>query len=202
MSSKLVRKKKNKVERSWMWNEIEKLGEENEWKRYFAGYCVPMAHHASEIGFWVLHDKFGFGQKRLTRLLDCINSYLVEAYDEELNISQLPLALQKMKVQIDVYEEARKVPQRIRIKMAKMERVNNPTEFRMRVKVVTDALAVAYAMICTELVTMEKMSAPKVHQFLSECTAFINDYLDGGWVCQEDIRFQLEKETGVKVVLC
>lgn len=201
MSNKLVRKTKSKVERSWMWNEIEKLGKENEWKRYFASYCVPMAYHASEIGFWVLHDKFGFGQKRLNRLLDCINSYLLEAYNEELNISQLPLALQKMKVQIDVYEEARKVPQRIRIKMAKMERVNNPTEFRMRVKVVTDALAVAYAMICTELVTKEKMSGAKIRKFLEECTAFINDYLDGGWVSQEDIRFQLEKETGVKVVL-
>lgn len=202
MSSKLVRKKKSKVERSWMWNEIEKLGEENEWKRYFASYCVPMVYHASEIGFWVLHDKFGFGKKRLNRLMNCINSYLVSEYNKELSIRQLPLALQKMKVQVDVCAEAKKVPQRMRIKMAKMERVNNPSEFRIRVKVVTDALAIAYAMICTELVTMEKMSAPKVRQFLTECTAFINDYLDGGWVCQEDIRYQLEKETGIKVALC
>lgn len=202
MSNKLVRKTKSKVECSWMWNEIEKLGKENEWKRCFASYCVPMAHHASEIGFWVLHDKFGFGQKRLNRLMNCINSYLVSEYNKELSIRQLPLDLQKMKVRIDVYEEVKKVPQRIRIKMAKMERVNNPMEFRIRVKVVTDALAIAYAMICTELVTREKMSGTKVHEFLKECTAFINDYLDGGWVSQEDIRYQLEKETGVKVALC
>ena len=202
MSNKLVRKKKNKPKYGWMQCEIDALARKDARNRQLAGYGVTMANHALEIGFWVLHDKFGFGTKRLNRVMDCINAYLVAEYNEELNIRQLPLALQKMKVQIDVYEEARKVPQRIRIKMAKMERVNNPTEFRMRVKVVTDALAVAYAMICTELVTMEKMSGAKVRKFLEECTAFINDYLDGGWVCQEDIRYQLEKETGIKVALC
>ena len=82
-----------------------------------------------------------------------------------------------------------------------MSRMNNPNEFKTRMNVITEALSVTYAMICTELVTMEKMSAPKVRQFLTECTAFINDYLDGGWVCQEDIRQILAEETGVKVVL-
>ena len=201
MSSKLVRKKKSKVERSWMWNEIEQLGEMNEWKRYFANYCVPMMINSQEICLWILHDKFGFGRKRLERVQACVNAYMESDCDGDLNTRQLPEALRVMKTSCDVYEEAKKVPQRMRIKIAKMERVNNPREFRIRVKVVTDALAMTYAMICTELVTMEKMSAPKVRQFLTECTAFINDYLDGGWVCQEDIRYQLEKETGVKVVL-
>lgn len=201
MSSKLVRKKKSNVERSWMWNEIEKQGKVNEWKRYFASYCVPMMINSQEICLWILHAKFGFGRKRLERVQACVNAYMESDCDGDLNTRQLPEALRVMKTSCDVYGEAKKVPQRMRIKMSKMERVNNQMEFRIRVKVVTDALAMTYAMICTELVTMEKMSGAKIREFLSECTAFINDYLDGGWVCQEDIRYQLEKETGVKVVL-
>ena len=118
-----------------------------------------------------------------------------------IRVLNKPLALQKMKVQIDVCAEAKKVPQRCRLKMAEMSRMNNPNEFRTRMYVITEALSVTYAMICTELVTREKMSGAKICEFMNECTAFINDYLDGGWVCQEDIRYQLEKETGVKVAL-
>lgn len=201
MSNKLVRKTKSKVERSWMWNEIEKQGRVNEWKRYFASYGMPMVVNSSEICFWILHDKFGFGRKRLERVQACMNAYMESHCDGDLDTRQLPEALRVMKTSCDVYGEAKKVPQRMRIKMAKMERVNNPMEFRIRVKVVTNALAMTYAMICTELVTREKMSGAKICEFLNECTAFINDYLDGGWVCQEDIRYQLEKETGVKVEL-
>lgn len=201
MSNKLVRKKKNKPKYGWMQDEIDALARKDARDRQLAGYGVTMANHALEIGFWVLHDKYGFGKKRLNRMMDCINAYLVAEYNEELSIRQLPLALQKMKVQVDVCAEAKKVPQRCRLKMAEMDRMNNPNEFKTRMHVITEALSVTYAMICTELVTREKMSGAKICEFMNECTAFINDYLDGGWVCQEDIRYQLEKETGVKVVL-
>lgn len=184
-----------------MQDEIDALVRKDARDRQLAGYGVTMANHALEIGFWVLHDKYGFGKKRLNRIMDCINAYLVAEYNEELSIRQLPLALQKMKVQVDVCAEAKKVPQRCRLKMAEMDRTNNPNEFKTRMHVITEALSVTYAMICTELVTREKMSGAKICEFMNECTAFINDYLDGGWVCQEDIRYQLEKETGVRVAL-
>ena len=120
MSNKLVRKKKNKPKYGWMQDEIDALARKDARDRQLAGYGVTMANHALEIGFWVLHDKFGFGKKRLNRLMDCINAYLVAEYNQELNIRQLPLALQKMKVQVDVCAEAKKVPQRCRLKMAEM----------------------------------------------------------------------------------
>lgn len=115
MSNKLVRKKKNKPKYGWMQNEIDALARKDARDRQLAGYGVTMANHALEIGFWVLHDKYGFGKKRLNRMMDCINAYLVAEYNEELNIRQLPLALQKMKVQVDVCAEAKKVPQEFNV---------------------------------------------------------------------------------------
>ena len=201
MSNKLARKTKNKIERSWMWNEIEKQGAANEVKRYFVSFGVPMVKNSLEICLWILHDKFGFGEKRLKRVHDSINAYLVSNLNGDLQVDMLPEALQKMKTSCDVRAVAMKVPQRCRINMSKMKRVNNPNEFKTRIKIVTEALTLTYAMVCTELVTREKMSGAKIREFLDECTTFINDYLDGGWVSQEDIRFQLEKETKVRVNL-
>lgn len=134
MSNKLARKTKNKIERSWMWNEIEKQGAANEVKRYFVSFGVPMVKNSLEICLWILHDKFGFGEKRLKRVHDSINAYLVSNLNGDLQVDMLPEALQKMKTSCDVRAVAMKVPQRCRINMSKMKRVNNPNEFKTRLK--------------------------------------------------------------------
>lgn len=201
MSSKLVKNKKNKPKYGWIQSEIDALDKRERMEKKLAGYAVTMVNHVLEIGLWTLHDKFGFGQKRLNRVQDCVNAYLAAHYKGTLNIHELPFALQEMKVKVNVEEAAKKIPQRCRIKMAEMERVNNPNEFKLRLQVITEALGVAFSMMCTELVTREKMSSAKVHGFLEECTTLVNEYLDGGWISQEDIRQALKNETGVSVAL-
>ena len=109
MSNKLVRKKKNKPKYGWMQDEIDALARKDARDRQLAGYGVTMANHALEIGFWVLHDKFGFGKKRLNRMMDCINAYLVAEYNEELNIRQLPLKAQMIaRVEYDTIQNCMK----------------------------------------------------------------------------------------------
>ena len=201
MSSKLVRKKKNKPKYGWMQSEIDAVVRRDAYDKHVAGYAVTMMQHVLEIGLWTLHDKFGFGRKRLERVQGIFNEYLKEHYEKKLNVQEFPILVQA-KAGADVEAEAKKFSQKCRMNLAKMEYPKNPRDLKVKLITITDALSTTYAMICTELITREKMSAPKVRQFLAECTAFINDYLDGGWVCQEDIRFQLEKETGVKVTLC
>ena len=57
MSSKLVRKKKNKPKYSWMQDEIDAIVYRDVYDKYVAGYAVTMMQHVLEIGLWTLHDK-------------------------------------------------------------------------------------------------------------------------------------------------
>lgn len=65
MSNKLVRKKKNKPKYDWMQSEIDAAVRRDAYDKHVAGYAVTMMQHVLEIGLWTLHDKFGFGRKRL-----------------------------------------------------------------------------------------------------------------------------------------
>ena len=200
MSSKLVRKKKNRPKYSWMQDEIDAIVYRDVYDKYVAGYAVTMMQHVLKIGLWTLHDKFGFGRKRLERVQGIFNEYLKEHYEKKLNVREFPILVQA-KAGADVEAEAKKFSQKCRMNLAKMEYPKNPRDLKVKLITITDALSTTYAMICTELITREKMSGTKVRKFLEECAALINEYLNGGWVSQEDIRQILAEETGIRIAL-
>lgn len=63
------------------------------------------------IGYIILHDKFGFGQKRIVRLQELLKQYLDVASSGGENGKDLSVML-KQKYEIDVQEKARSVSQR------------------------------------------------------------------------------------------
>ena len=65
------------------------------------------------IGYQILHDKFGFGQKRIIRVEQTIDEYLNAVADGGMSTEQLQYFL-KEKCKIDVKDEANKVPFRER----------------------------------------------------------------------------------------
>ena len=63
------------------------------------------------IGYIILHDEFGFGQKRIVRLRELLKQYLDDASADGWNGKDLSVML-KQKYEIDVQEKARSVSQR------------------------------------------------------------------------------------------
>lgn len=63
------------------------------------------------IGYIILHDKFGFGQKRIVRLQELLKQYLDVASAGGENGKDLS-AMLKQKYEIDVQEKVRSVSQR------------------------------------------------------------------------------------------
>lgn len=140
MSSKLVRKKKNKPKYSWMQDEIDAIVYRDAYDKYVAGYAVTMMQHVLEIGLWTLHDKFGFGRKRLERVQGIFNEYLKEHYEKKLNVREFPILVQA-KAGADVEAEAKKFSQKCRMNLAKMEYPKNPRDLKVKLITITDALS-------------------------------------------------------------
>ena len=61
------------------------------------------------IAYQILHDKFGFGKKRITRVEETVDRYLQKAATGAVTESEMMFLL-KQKYDIDTKEEANKVP--------------------------------------------------------------------------------------------
>lgn len=68
------------------------------------------------ISYQILHDKFGFGQKRIIRVEQTIDKYLNTVSDGEMTTDQLQYFMSE-KCGIDVKDEANKVPFRERFSL-------------------------------------------------------------------------------------
>lgn len=79
-------------------NAAERQAMKTEIKRQLAEYD---SHHATEIDamvLWVLHDKFGFGPKRLRKFHDCFFAAMDELNERyEMKNEELWLCTQKIK---------------------------------------------------------------------------------------------------------
>lgn len=140
MSSKLVRKKKNKPKYGWMQSEIDAAVCRDAYDKHVAGYAVTMMQHVLEIGLWTLHDKFGFGRKRLERVQGIFNEYLKEHYEKKLDVHEFPILVQA-KAGADVEAEAKKFSQKCRMNLAKMEYPKNPRNLKVKLITTVDLTA-------------------------------------------------------------
>ena len=112
MGSKLKKKSKNKqARRDLEWekrvNNTDKLIEES-------------YYNLRLIAYQILHDKFGFGQKRIIRLERTIDEYMAAKAEGGLHTDEL-LFFMKEKCNIDVKDEANKVPFRERFAIVKFK---------------------------------------------------------------------------------
>mgnify|MGYP000909297851 FL=1 len=79
MSSKLSRaKRKKKPNYGWMQSEIDAIGEYQSRINWMSKMSSRAYTNIKEISLWVLHDKFGFGIKRLNRVNEQVRSCVLK----------------------------------------------------------------------------------------------------------------------------
>ena len=122
------------------------------------------------IGYIILHDKFGFGQKRIVRLQELLKQYLDVASAGGENGKDLSVML-KQKYEIDIQEKVRSVPQRqLMILYAKKGFCIEREAYRL-----SSASSFNYFALTLTILKKEfKLSVKQLQQFLDK---FV-DYID------------------------
>lgn len=101
MSSVLNRKKKQIPAYEYTKKELAELQDLARREKYTEQMLVESHKNISLIAYQVLHDKFGFGQKRIIKAEQMINGYLEAYAEEEISTEQLQVFM-KEKCGIDV----------------------------------------------------------------------------------------------------
>ena len=144
-----------------------------EFERHNAASLVTKAYKDFVVvGYIILHDKFGFGQKRLARLEMTVNTYLNSAAEGDKNMSGSAMAyVLKEKYGIDVREEVNKVPQRqLMVLYSQKGKVVQSAAY----KIASASMFNYLALTMMALKTILKMSVNQLHEFADK---FI-DYID------------------------
>lgn len=168
MSNALRRRKKPQFYTAKETRKIEK----NEFERHNSACLVTNAYKDFVVvGYIILHDKFGFGQKRITRLQNTVNQYLESAVEDKNMSGKALAALLEQKYQIDVNAEVNRVPQRqLMVLYAQKCRVIEREAYRLS----GSAMYNYFALTLTALKTQFKLTVKQLHEFVDK---FI-DYID------------------------
>ena len=103
MSSKLSRaKRKKKPNYGWMQSEIDAIGEYQSRINWMSKMSSRAYTNIKEISLWVLHDKFGFGIKRLNRVNEQVRSCVLKNDQAGIKVDHMILYC-KGKMDIDIY---------------------------------------------------------------------------------------------------
>ena len=113
MSSVLNRKKKKNLPLGYTKKEMDIIRSKSKLERNTDNLIEESFLNIKLIAYQILHDKFGFGQKRIARVESTVDSYLKSAADGGMSTNELQFYLQQ-KCSIDVKEEANMVPFRER----------------------------------------------------------------------------------------
>lgn len=108
MSSKLTRaKRKNKPNYGWMQSEIDAIGAYQNRINWMSKMSGQAYTNIKEISLWVLHDKFGFGIKRLNRVNEQVRSCVLKNDQAGIKVDHMILYCKK-KMDIDIYADSKK----------------------------------------------------------------------------------------------
>ena len=145
---------------------------QNEFERHNAAILVTKAYKDFVVvGYIILHDKFGFGQKRLARLECTVNKWLESALDDKEMSGRSLAGKLNQKYQIDVNAEVNRVPQRqLMVLYAQKGRVIEREAYRLS----GSAMYNYFALTLTALKKQFKLTVKQLHEFVDK---FI-DYID------------------------
>lgn len=194
MSSKLSRaKRKKKPNYGWMQSEIDAIGEYQSRINWMSKMSSRAYTNIKEISLWVLHDKFGFGIKRLNRVNEQVRSCVLKNDQAGIKVDHMILYY-KEKMDIDIYVECKSIPRNTRYQIAGIEHPKNTRDMMDYTQAATLSCALAICMVCTELQEIEKFSKNQIRKFVDECIFLINEYMATGYICQNDIKVILRDE--------
>lgn len=123
------------------------------------------------IGYIVLHDKFGFGQKRMIRLEQTVNTYSeVAASDKNMSGKALAFAL-KEKYDVDVSEIVNRVPQS---QLMKLYAWKGHCVEREAYRLASTSMFNYMALTLTALKTNLKLTRNQLQEFADKFIDYIN----------------------------
>lgn len=121
------------------------------------------------IAYQVLHDKFGFGQKRIVQLENTVNVYLEKnRTDRNMSTGALVCFL-KEKAGIDIAKEVNRIPYRECVLLSGEQKPLPNTG-----KLVAAAIYNYLALSCVALKTVFKFSAKKLSEYMEWIRYYIN----------------------------
>ena len=142
------------------------------------------------IAYQVLHDKFGFGHKRIIQVEQAINQYLLTVEDESISTEKLEYYM-KTKCGISVREEANKVP--FRESFALVERKVAPASMQRAGKYLAATVCNYFSLLGACLKTQFKFSVKQIREVFERMRYYINS-LSGKYLDMTDIASCLYKE--------
>ncbi len=171
MSSKLRRKSKPLEPYGYSKKElayIENLSKQN---RKADNLIEESYLNIKLIAYQILHDKFGFGQKRVTRVEMGIDTYLKQSAREEMSAKAL-MHLLKEKYSIDVSEEAGKVPFREQFYLLTWK--VKPADMQKQGKLLNASIINFFALLGVCLKTQFKFSKNQIEKVYFHIRDYIN----------------------------
>lgn len=176
MSSVLNRKKKKMQPLGYTKQELASIAEHTKRQNNTDILIEESFMNIRLISYQILHDKFGFGQKRIIRVEQTIDSYLGTVAEEKISSEELQYFMNE-KCGINVKDEANKVPFRERFAL---------TEHRIAAKSMQSAGNYLLASICNYfsllgvcLKTQFKFSARQVKEVFEWVRYYINSISAG-----------------------
>ena len=181
MSNAIARKKKKMQPLGYSMNEI--LGIQQYARvQSNAEYLIEQSfENIKIIAYQILHDKFGFGNKRIIRVENTINAYLNEKADEDAHLTTAELGhYMKTKCSISVTEEANKVP--FRERFALVDRKVAPNSMQKAGQYLLASICNYFSLLGNCLKTQFQFSAKQIREVFGWIRYYINSlsqkYLD------------------------
>ena len=181
MSNALSRKKKKMQPLGYSMNEL--LGIQNYARAQSnAEYLIEQSfENIKIIAYQILHDKFGFGNKRIIRVENTINAYLNAKADEDAHLTTAELEYyMKTKGNISVTEEANKVP--FRERFALVDRKVAPNSMQKAGQYLLASICNYFSLLGNCLKTQFRFSAKQIREVFDWIRYYINSlsqkYLD------------------------
>lgn len=169
MSNALKRKSKKMQPVGYTKQEISKINKYSKERSRMNNTTYNAYLDVRLIAYQILHDKFGFGQKRIVNLENTVNTYLEKnRTDKNMSTSALVYFL-KEKSDIDVAKEVNRIPYRECVLLSGEQKSLPETG-----KLVAAAIYNYLALSCVALKTVFKFSAEKLLEYISWIRYYIN----------------------------
>lgn len=173
MSSVLNRKKKRMQPLGYYQEEIESIQRQARRNTLMKNTVQKAYLDVKLVGFLILHDKFGWGLKRIGRLESGINQCLEKNAERGFGGSHYEQYL-KEKCKINVTDETNMIPHRERVLLVYDKFPTNAKLASDAGKIVAAAIYNYFAVACTVLKEEFKFSANQLREFMYWIRYYVN----------------------------
>lgn len=171
MSNALKRKKnKNKMQPlGYTEEELDRISRYSKTTSRIQNTAYKAYLDVELVSYLVLHDKFGFGKKRITRLKNVVDTYLEQSVTEEDVSMQTLMRVLKKNAGIDIRQEVKRIPYRECV-VFDGEKNHHPYTGR----IVSEAIYSYFVLSCVALKVIFKFSSKKLMEYLDYMRDMVN----------------------------